>query len=363
MARPANRSQANQLMGVLGLLILFGVMALRSCQKPTQPDVVTTAGPGEYLFCFWNVENLFDDQPEDRPLQPDAPYDRRFSHDPAALHEKLDHLSDALLKLNGGRGPDVLACCEVESVRAAELLAEALNAKLADPALRYTQVVMKEIKSGRHIAPCVISRLPVDANRTQLLDSRLRILRTFVTANGHELVLVASHWTSQLEQRGDGGKGSHGEEGRAKYADQIYGEYKAMYLSNPAIDFLLCGDFNDVPDSPPVAQNLHAVADRSRLPGPPGWPELWDLMGGKSPEQYGTHYHNGPLIYDQFCVSPGMLDDQGWSCEPETVATVTDGLIHPRARSRRPWRFGGEGEKEPGYSDHFPIMVRLKVAG
>src|SRR5687767_15075049 len=58
-------------------------------QTPTptsgQPPVVVTepGQPGEYLFCFWNVENLFDDR-DDRRRSQDEPYDNWFAQDAAA---------------------------------------------------------------------------------------------------------------------------------------------------------------------------------------------------------------------------------------------------------------------------------------
>jgi hypothetical protein len=60
-------------------------------------------------------------------------------------------------------------------------------------------------------------------------------------------------------------------------------------------------------------------------------------------------------------VSPGLLDDHGWSCDPES-AEVVNSLVRPGDRQRRPWRFGSERDQFPrGYSDHFPVTVRLKV--
>ena len=40
----------------------------------------------------------------------DEAFDGPFAADPALLRAKLDRLCDAVLRLNGGRGPDVLAC-------------------------------------------------------------------------------------------------------------------------------------------------------------------------------------------------------------------------------------------------------------
>ena len=97
-----------------------------------------------YLFCFWNVENLFDDRDDGRTGPGDKEYDDWFADDPEVLKLKLDHLTEALLRLNDGNGPDILAwrrsrargppnCCSRRSTRGS-----------TDPALHYQHVSMKD---------------------------------------------------------------------------------------------------------------------------------------------------------------------------------------------------------------------------
>ena len=174
------------------------------------------------VFCFWNVENLFDDV-DDKRRQVDEKFDSWFVRDPATRQLKYDKLAKILLKINDGKGPDILACVEVESVRAAEMLKDTLNGKLPEGAEKYTHLAMKNLDAGRHIAPCVISRIPIDARYTKLIGSRMRILQVWLSANGHDLCVVASHWTSQLSDDGTGGENK----GRAKYANTIHDLYAA----------------------------------------------------------------------------------------------------------------------------------------
>jgi len=150
--------------------------------------------------------------------------------------------------------------------------------------------------------------------------------------------------------------------GRDKYADQIFGRFRAMYMSNPKVDFLVCGDFNDSPDDVSVTRNLHASGDRGAVKQATE-PMLLDLFIGKDSNQFGTlHYHQW-CIFDHIVVSPGLLDDAGWTCDVDSVRTVNT-LVKPGDKKRHPWRFGGERDKgERGYSDHFPVTVRLKVQG
>jgi endonuclease/exonuclease/phosphatase family metal-dependent hydrolase len=354
----ATRPQRNPSLSVLVLLLVAVLLFIYLYRESQTRRPETEAGePGTYLFCFWNVENLFDDRLDHRTGPGDPEYDTWFARDPASREQKLDHLCRALLELNDGKGPDILAVAEVETERAAELLGEALNARLADKSLHYAAPLMKEVSSGRHIAPAVLTRLPVERDRTQLLGGkRLRIVETHLRVNGRPLVLIASHWTSRISDKtGDG---------RRKYADQIYGRYRAMFLSNPAVDLVVCGDFNDDPDDPSVTESLHARGNRAAVLASHGeTPLLYNLFADRDARQYGTLYYKRWHIFDQIIVSPGMLDDQGWTCETDTVAVVN--TIHrPNDRLRRPWSFGIESEKnDRGSSDHFPVTVRLRVDG
>jgi hypothetical protein len=90
-----------------------------------------------------------------------------------------------------------------------------------------------------------------------------------------------------------------------------------------------------------------------------------NLFAGKDAQAgFGTHFYGGRWeIFDQIAISPGLLDGQGWSCDPQSVRTVNT-LFQPGDKKRRPWRFGTERDRHPrGASDHFPVTVRLSVPG
>ena len=341
------------------ILLLTGSavwLGVAGCEgtKEAAPEAAE-ARANRYLFCFWNVENLFDDHEDHRANKADKEFDQWFANNPEVLRLKMANLSKALVELNDGRGPDILALAEVESVRAADLLRQALNDRLTDRSLHYEHLLMKEVAGGRHIAPAIITRLPVRRDRTRLHGRLLRILEGHVIVNNHDLVILASHWTSRVTDK----DGSH----RGRYGDQIYGVFKAMYQSNPAVDVLVCGDFNDPPDAPSVTRHLHATGNREAVRKSSSEdPLLLDLFATKDPAEFGTHYHAGHwYIFDQIVVSPGLLDSAGWRCDTDSVRTINS-LFRPGDRLRRPWPFGNEREKaQRGYSDHFPVTVRLEV--
>src|SRR5262249_21118613 len=153
--------------------------------------------------------------------------------------------------------------------------------------------------------------------------------------NGHDLVVIASHWTSRL-----GGK-AKSDPHRDDYGDRIYGVFKAMFQANPKVDFLVCGDFNDTPQDTSVTEHLRATGDmQAVLRSREGDPRLLHLLAGKDPNEHGTHFYSPHwYIFDHIAVSPGLLDKAGWSCDPAS-ASVVNSLFRPGDKKRHPWRFG-----------------------
>jgi endonuclease/exonuclease/phosphatase family metal-dependent hydrolase len=365
----------------LGICLVVGLGIYFHPTSTPAPALAPVGGTTEaiadgtgFLFCFWNAENFFDDVEDRRPTQPDKDYDAWFAQDGARVFkQKLKNLTEVLLKMNNGYGPDILALAEVENLRAAEKLRDSLNAGLKDPKLHYKNVQLKDPNGGRHIATAVITRLDVVAGKTSLLGRRQRILEVHVTANGHDLVVVASHWTSRVSSR----ENREGE-GRSLYASNIRKRFDALYKVNPKVDFLVCGDFNDEPDDDSVVDHLKATGDINKVRAGGDNPLLLNLLADRRTEvladpskqkEPGTHNYRGRwFIFDQIIVSPGLLDNEGWTCDPASVRIVNNLTAITSGRKRgTPDDFGSPHDRDPledrGYSDHFPVTVRLKVAG
>jgi endonuclease/exonuclease/phosphatase family metal-dependent hydrolase len=341
------------LLAVLCIGIVYAV-----CQRPTSAHEEVGGNNNTFLFCFWNVENLFDDHNDGRTGTSDVIYDPWFAENPDILQLKLSRLTEVLAQMNRGRGPDVIALVEVESSRAVTLLKDAMNKKLANQALSYKYTAFKDVKGGRHIAPAVISRVPIVSDRVRLHGRTQRVLEAHLRVQGIDLALLTTHWTSRITDRTG--------EKRGKYGDLIYGIFKGMFLSNPQVDFLVCGDFNDTPEGASVVDHLHARAELEAVMRATSEPLLFNLFASRAVKGVGSHYSGGKwYLFDQIAVSRGMLDQVGWSCDPNSAAVVP---TPPRPGVRKtphpPWRFGGPHDKGTrGYSDHFPVTVQLRVHG
>lgn len=341
-----------------GLVMLLVVAAGCNAQAPAPAS-------GDYLFCFWNTENFFDNKVNGWRNEPDKDFDRWFGDDTAVFEQKVKNLTEVLAALNEGRGPDILALAEVEAdSMAAETLMESLNKAIKPDARPYRHILMKNPHGGRNIATAILTRLPVVANRTQLIGKRHRILEGHIEVEGRHLAVLATHWTSRVSDK-EG-------EGRDKYADQIYGRFRAMYKPSPDVSLLICGDFNDNPDNSSVTENLHASGDLNRVKANDDPPLLYDLFANqwaeKKGEGFGTHFYRGKaFLFDHLVVSPGMVNGRGdWQCLVEKAEIVKHRFVVPRGRNKgHPLAFGTVKEKVPlaerGVSDHLPVTVRLRV--
>jgi endonuclease/exonuclease/phosphatase family metal-dependent hydrolase len=351
-------------LAVIGLVIVVAVgyfVWTNLPKRQTPPSLAGDGKPATVLFCAWNVENFYDDQ--DDPKDHDEMEDW-FGTDPAAFRTKVDHLAEGLLKMNSGAGPDVACLCEVESERCMTALQDAINAKLdaaglGDGKYKYTAVLFKGDNMGRHFAPGILTRLGVTADRTRKLGKKHngRIIEGHLHLNGHELIVIAAHWTSRVTDKEDAGSR------RADYAEDCYGRVRAILHENPDADVIVCGDFNDEFKDPSMQTELHATDQIDLVRNSLDEPRLLDLMANWDGDPKGTIYGKGKWsVFDHICVTRGMLDDRGWSCDPKTARVFAPKEF--RGKHDHPLAFGKRSHEGPrGYSDHFPVTVQLSVAG
>lgn len=275
------------------------------------------------------------------------------------------------MQMNGSIGPDIFACCEVENDRCLIALKEAINDRLnkqGDANKKYEHVLFVGDNSGRDFAPGILTRLPATADRTHKFAKHPngRNVEGHIVVNGHELIVLTAHWTSRVDR----GKNETGEPANASrrmsYAKDCYGRLNAILREKAEADVVLCGDFNDTFDDPSIRDGLHATNNleecRNALESRP-FTLFADWNSGNSPP--GSIYYKGWSVFDHICVTRGLLDNKGWSCDPNSAAIfATKEMRKSGKRSNgEPLRFGDAKTLERGYADHFPVTVRISVEG
>jgi len=336
----------------------------------------------EYYVAWWNVENLYDVMLWDeraRKVKNLKDLEKNLKDwDDATLEKKLGQLAEIIKEMNNGRGPDILGVCEIENENVLRKLIDKI--KSGNPASRNYDVVHHDCRDLRGIDVAFIYDKDLfgfyvkDPNAQEGSDDRRYWFshevikrsptRDILQLNLHPkeeptkpLIVVGNHWPSRL------GGVYETEPYRIMAAETLsYFNLRIQQVYGSRTPILVMGDFNDDPGNRSVTQ--YALSNRNEdvvvnARTPSLFNLMWPLMDGG----YGTFWFDEPFFFDQFLVSKGFLVNNG------TFAIVKDSVevIHPekmwenpKGEYPRPRPFGWKSRDPLGYSDHFPIAIKIK---
>lgn len=317
----------------------------------------------EYHISWWNVENLFEvENDPDRPEWLQSQLKRELKGwTQEVLDKKLGKLSEIITLLNDGKGPDILGVCEVENINVLELLIGKLT-----HLNRTYQVVLKEGEDSRGIDVGFI----YDANhfdvgkvfsyRIAKRNTTRDILQVqFTTKNGKDLVLIGNHWPARMPSQFESEPYRiFAAETLSYWIDRIHEEM------GKDTSILVMGDFNDDPFSRSISHYLLGTGSRQKVINARSSPWLYNLMANQYGEGIGSFYYSGPFMFDQILASKGAIKSTSRMKILEDTAEVNNFDIMAEGSYHAPIRFGRPSSKSSydpeGYSDHFPVSVKVK---
>jgi endonuclease/exonuclease/phosphatase family metal-dependent hydrolase len=315
----------------------------------------------DYYVMFWNLENLFDVENSTRRSEKlQRTIGRELQGWTAdVLARKVSQLGSIIRQANEGRGPDVAGVCEVENRYALDLL----TAELA-PLGRDYRVAHSDTTDNRGIdvafiydaallsAEDVFSHYIIKRSATRDLFQV-----NFRTNAGKLLVMVGNHWPSRM-----GGQ-YESEPYRIIAAETLAYFHQRIreVQQNDDVAVLAMGDFNDEPFD--RAMSGYALSEQSRTKVTRARTArflnlMWPILG----RSLGTHYYNNaPQVLDQFLASKGLLTGKsGIRVDTASAEVLQFPEMIKSTRYLTPKRFGrGESIDRNGFSDHYPVVLRL----
>jgi endonuclease/exonuclease/phosphatase family metal-dependent hydrolase len=316
-------------------------------------------------IAWWNLENLFDHETASRDDALKAALKSELKGWTAAVrNKKISQLSKIIELMFDGKGPSLLGVCEAENESVVQKLAETINI----PGREYA-VICHESHDARGIDTSFIfdsKELKVLSTDHQVVIKRTATRDIFwarlqVKSTGAEFVAIANHWPA----RSAGQYTSEpfrilAAETHAYIVSRLIDETRGGDKNLPIISM---GDYNDEPFNRSVQEYALGTRDPGRVRYSRSGHLLnlmWQLMHGHDP---GTYlYASDWNMLDQFMVSYGMLRG------PSKVRVDTQSVIVFKpdfmvASSGKPRRFSRPSVKKgadmDGFSDHFPITVKL----
>ena len=340
---------------------------------------------GEFFIAWWNLENLYDVMDWDeraRKVQNISSLKENLDNwNDATLEKKLEQLAEIIKEMNGGKGPDFLGVCEVENREVLVKLKDKIQT--GNLSNRKYCIVHQDTKDARGIdvaffydselfEPYHMEGSVRNSYEWQYVFSyeviKRNPTRDIVQVNlqlkknpGKPFVFIGNHWPARLG-------GVYETEPYRILAAETSSYYikRIMEIHGKHTPIIVMGDFNDTPDSRSLVD--YALSSRnknvviySHTDSPGLFNLMWPLMGG----EYGTFWFSEPLFLDQFLVSKGFLvSTRKYSVVLDSVEVVKEPKMWYKdpqtARYPIPRDFGWSVKNPSGYSDHFPIIMKVK---
>ncbi len=317
----------------------------------------------EHFIAFWNVENLFD--VSSSPDRPDY-LKRKLRNElrgwtASVLKRKITQLVRIISQMNNGTGPDILCVCEIENERVVAKLLDAIA-----PTLRRYSIAHADTKDGRGIDVAVIydaDKYSAGLQFNHFVQKRTATRDIFQvnlkTSADRDLVIIGNHWPSRSA-------GQYESEPYRIMVAETLSYFHSRILEELGDDTaIVCmGDFNDEPFDRSITNYAMASREPRKVMNSRSVPYFHNLMWELAGERLATYYFgNQPNVLDQFWVSKGILKrGSPFRVEKGSVdifrpKEMISGGDYPGARFfKRP----SEKKYDPdGYSDHFPIVMKL----
>lgn len=300
---------------------------------------------GQSIVCY-NVENLFDI--EDDPTINDADFlpEGSLAWTKERYTLKLEHLSEAISWSVDGT-PAIIGLVEVENRTVVEDLASTKMLKEADyHIVHHDSPDERGIDVALLVHPSFTGVVKDEALKVDLLGDRTRDVLHVELAliHGQRLHIFVNHWPSRRDGEASVSK-------RMTAAAVVRKKVDEILDADPVALVLIMGDLNDTPSDRSIREGLGAACDKEAKA------DLYDLMCIDQPRSQGSYNYKGEWSYlDHMIVSEALLPKVA-----SAKAFWDDRLLfrHPRY-GRSPNKTYAGRDHKGGYSDHLPIVLRLK---
>lgn len=342
------RMKSNQFL----FLLLFGSI-LYSCSSKKES---TRSNEDSYArILFYNVENLFDtiDTEGVRDLEFTPEGEKEWNSE--KYNDKLNKLSQVIASADTGYFPDIIGLCEIENK---EVIIDLINTKLLgeqeysilhqnSPDQRGIDCGLLYNKAYSPIATkFILVDLPGDRSNTR------DIVYSKGTLYKDTIHVFVNHWPSRY-----GGK-EKSDPKRAFTAQILRNTIDSIQKSDIDPRIIIMGDFNDYPPDSSLSKVLNAKASLGENPN-----DLVNLAWDINEAGLGTYNYKGNWgALDQFIVTGNLFSDAILTVNNESFIVVKkEWMLYTNTKGKQsPTRSYGGKNYYGGYSDHLPILLKLK---
>lgn len=317
----------------------------------------------EFSVLFYNVENLFDTKDDlatiDEEFTPNG--DRYWTN--SKLKDKLLKISKVLISGAGWEPPQLIGLCEIENRFVLEKLLNDTPLK----AFPY-EIIHKESPDERGIDvaflynkdlfyPLFYRYFPLKLENGSVEETREILYVSGVLNKTDTLHVFLNHWPSRY------GGLLETQALRNLAAQTLRNQFNKLQNEYTHPKVIILGDFNDQPTDESIASVLKTKSSEDEFTES----DIVNLSEQWMSEETGTiKYRSQWSVFDQVMVSGSLLlSDSGFVAEPWMAQIVKLPFLLEEDeqyggvkinRTFIGYRYNG------GFSDHLPVLLRLKKA-
>lgn len=313
-----------------------------------------------FSAAFYNVENLFDTI--DNPLTRDGDFlpTSKVAWNTKRYERKLRHISRVMSSMESGQFPTLFGLAEVENRQVVEDLIN--TGKLKEAGYK---IIHKDSPDRRGIDvallynPKVFKPLYTRFIRLHFPSEPNYVTRDIIYTKGliygvDTIHVFVNHWVSRYgsQERTDPLRRFTG------HAERLICD--SIFNLQPHANILIMGDLNDNPTDPSIRESLGAIQPTE----PFAKKQLFDLGAIPYSKGEGSLYYNGWDLFDQIIVSTSMVAGHNGvkvNSNSEEIFKKKWMLYQPKHGPAVPNRTESSRNYYGGYSDHLPVLVRMKV--
>jgi len=312
--------------------------------------------PKALTVAFYNVENLFDTINDPNIDDEDFLPQGKMAWNATRYAMKLSRIDKVVNSIEEANKPDIIGLCEIENRKVlTDLVAlkgmdrfdivqfDSPDERGIDVALLYRKKVIKVLnaKANRVTIPSD----PTDRTRDVLLASLLVSKDTI-----HTLVC---HFPSR---RGGAEKSSAAREAAGAVVRHIA---DSLLAKNSMAKILIIGDFNDEPSDASISQVVRAKSTIDSATNGTFFNAMAQFQkNGEGSYQYQKQWD----MIDQMILSEGLLKGKGFQYVVNSASIFKPEWLQEQNEKYKgaPWRTYAGPKYLGGYSDHFPVYLKLK---
>ncbi|MCB0836948.1 MAG: endonuclease/exonuclease/phosphatase family protein [Bacteroidetes bacterium] len=343
------------------IIFTLGLLFLSCSEKGNaQSQAASNSQIKGLTVAFYNVENLFDiyDNPEkdDEQFLPEGEY--KWTSEKYV--KKLDNLA-RVIKSMGSNGPDILGIAEVENKLVLEDLTQLTELKDRKYAIVHEESMdMRGIDVGLIYDPAVFVYTSHQAFNVEFPEEPDYTSRPVLLVEGkvnqENLYIIVNHWPSRR------GGPEESEPRRLNAAKKVKEVISIIQKKDDDPNILIMGDFNDDPFNKSLVEVLNASSEENANAS-----FFNPMFALHNPDSSGTLTYRGKWnLFDQILVSKGLMDKTGQLKYISQSAAIHNpefmqvGGDSPAKDMPRRAIYRDEFQ-EDGFSDHFPVLLKLSV--